>query len=420
MFFKYKMNNKFMLFAIILLAITVRFIYFLTTPFPLTPDKLLSFYPDENVYYGNYLLIVQKGFIGALLDQQSLWTAPLNSIYIYLLAGITSKPILFIRLVNILIASVSIIYLYKIAVKMFNVKVALFSSLFMAVYFPLIEISPTLLTEPLYILFLLMSGYYLLLATENNNYKHYILSGVIIGLATLTRSTYLLVPFFLVFFLFIHFRKNRKMINGFIIMLGMFMIMVGPFFLKNLVMFDRLTLNNGSGAVLFLGSRADTEGDEPPYRGKGYDTYEITTPYQHLESEGDDKLKKVAIDNIKNHFPSYMYWNIKKIGRLLVGNNYYWFFPFNDVSGYYHNLGLTKALFKITNMFLVIFVVIFGWYEILVSIFRKGFRNPITLIIIYHTLVMLPFLTNHRYGLPIICFISIFCASHFFKEKKVN
>ncbi|HBJ00737.1 MAG TPA: hypothetical protein DDY89_07440, partial [Lysinibacillus sp.] len=64
-----------------------------------------------------------------------------------------------------------------------------------------------------------------------------------------------------------------------------FMIFVGPFFLKNLIAFDRLTLNNGSGAVLYLGSRADTEGDEPPYRGKDYDTYAITSPYQHLQSE---------------------------------------------------------------------------------------------------------------------------------------
>ncbi|OME35280.1 hypothetical protein BSK63_07245 [Paenibacillus odorifer] len=420
MFFKYKMNNKFLLFTIIFIAIMVRFVYFISTPFPLTAENLLSFYPDENVYYNNYLLIIQKGFFGALLDEQSLWAAPLNSIYIYLLAGITSKPILFLRLVNILVSSISIVYLYKIASKLFNVRAALISSLFMALYFPLIEISPTLLTEPLYILFLLMSGYYLLLALEKDSYKYFLISGSIIGLATLTRSTYLLVPFFLLFFLFIYFRKNTRKIKGFIIMIIAFMIFVGPFFLKNLIAFDRLTLNNGSGAVLYLGSRADTEGDEPPYRGKDYDTYAITSPYQHLQSEGDDKLKAVGIDNIKDHFPSYMYWNVKKIGRLLVGNNHYWFFPFENVVSYYHDVGLIKTLFRLSNMFLVIFVVIFGWFEIIKTILKNGFRNPILLIVIYHTLALLPFLTNHRYGLPIICFISIFAASHFFKEKKVN
>lgn len=137
------------------------------------------------------------------MDEQSLWAAPLNSIYIYLLAGITSKPILFLRLVNILVSSISIVYLYKIASKLFNVRAALISSLFMALYFPLIEISPTLLTEPLYILFLLMSGYYLLLALEKDSYKYFLISGSIIGLATLTRSTYLLVPFFTVLLIYI-------------------------------------------------------------------------------------------------------------------------------------------------------------------------------------------------------------------------
>lgn len=63
MFFKYKMNNKFLLFTIIFIAIMVRFVYFISTPFPLTAENLLSFYPDENVYYNNYLLIIQKGFL---------------------------------------------------------------------------------------------------------------------------------------------------------------------------------------------------------------------------------------------------------------------------------------------------------------------------------------------------------------------
>ncbi|OKP94374.1 glycosyltransferase family 39 protein [Paenibacillus sp. P46E] len=418
MFFRYKINTKFLLFSIVLLAIAVRVIYFLSQPFPLTPDKLLNFYPDENVYYSNYLLITEKGFFRALIDEQSLWAAPLNSMYIFILAGVTSKPILFIRLANILVTSISIVYLYKIAVRIFNVKVALLSSLFMALYFPLIEVSPTLLTEPLYILFLLVSAYYVVLAYENRNYRYFIISGLIMGLATLTRSTYLLAPFFLGFFILVHFRKNPKMLKGLSIMLISFLIIVGPFFLKNWIAFDRLTLNNGSGAVLFLGSRMDTEGDEPPYRGKNYDTFEITKPFTHLQSEGDDKLKEVAISNIKAHFPDYMYWNVKKIGRLLVGNVFYWFYPYQDVVGYYHNSGLIKTFLKLANMLMVLSVVIFGWYEIIRLILRKGFKNPIALIVIYHTVIMLPFLTNHRYGLPILCFISMFGFSYFFQKEK--
>lgn len=417
MYFKYKLNSKLVLFLIVLLAIMVRCIYFYLTPLPLTQEGLLGFYPDENIYYNNYLLIEQIGFFNALVDEQILWTAPLNPIYIYLLSGITSQPILFIRLFNIFIAALSIIPVYKIAIKLFNYKAALFSSLFMALYFPLIEIAPTLLTEPIYIFFVLMASYLSLVAIKQHGLKMYVYAGLFMGLATLTRSTFLLAPFFLALVLFFAFKRNRNVAKGLVVILISFLALIGPFMIKNYALFDRLALNNGSGAVLFLGSRADTEGDEPPYRGKDYATYEITAPYTHLQSEGDDRLKEVALKNIKAHFFEYIYWDVKKVGRLLVGNNHYWYYPFNNIVDYYHNVGATKALFRLLNMLGIITIVVLGLYEMLARNIKKVFMNPIALMFIYHTLISLPFLVNHRYGLPVVCLLSVFSGVFFFREK---
>ncbi|MDP9702718.1 4-amino-4-deoxy-L-arabinose transferase-like glycosyltransferase [Paenibacillus intestini] len=417
MYFKHKLNNKTVLILIVFLALIVRCVYFYMTPLPLNPEGLLSFYPDENVYYNNYLLIEQKGFFYALLDEQSLWTAPLNPIYIYLLSGVTSQPILFIRIFNILVAAFSIVPIYKIAIKLFNHKVAVFSSLFMALYFPLIEIAPTLLTEPIYIFFILMASYWSLLAISQDGVKLYVYAGLFMALATLTRSTFLLAPFFLLLVMYLVFKSNRKIIRGLVVLLISFGVVVGPFILKNYILFDRFAINNGSGAVLFLGSRADTEGDEPPYRGKEYSTYEITAPYTHLQSEGDDRLKEVAINNIRDHLFGYVYWDVKKIGRLLVGNNHYWYFPFNNIVDYYHNLGFGKSALRLLNMLGVIIIVVLGLYEMLVRNIKQVLVNPVTLIFIYHTLIYLPFLVNHRYGLPLVCLLSMFCGMFFFREK---
>ncbi|WP_268624024.1 ArnT family glycosyltransferase [Paenibacillus alvei] len=420
MFFRILRNSKVCLSLILFIGFITRFVYFLKTPFPLSSDKLLEHYPDENVYYMFAELINNKGLWTAFLDERSLWVAPLNSMYISILSGVTSQPILFIRLVNIFISVLFIFIIYKISKKLFNTKVGLLAALFVSVYFPIIEVSPTLLTEPLFMLLLSLFALFILKERETHSTKYLVLSALFLALATLTRSVTLLAPGFIAL-AFIQKGISKKIIlQRMTIFIVSFGLVISPVILKNFIVFNKFTISNGSGAALYLGTRPDTEGDEPPYRGKDYATMEITTPFNHLQSEGDERLRQVAISNIKNNFFDYCYWNVKKVGRLLVGNEYYWFFPFNNALSYYHEFGLLQTVIKIFNMLLALIVSVFGGYYLFVCCIRKQYNNPVILLIMYIVIFSLPFLVIPRYGLPVVCLLSIFAAGYFFSENKVK
>ncbi|MEK4360324.1 glycosyltransferase family 39 protein [Paenibacillus sp. FSL M7-1455] len=418
MFFKLVKNSRLQLCLVLVLGFIFRLFHFISTPIPLNASDLIRYYPDENVYYNMSELIKTKGLFGAFISEQSLWTAPLNSFYIYLLSGVTSQPILFIRLVNIVISVLTIFIVYKIGVKTFNVRVGVFAAFFVAIYYPIIEISPTLLTEPLYMFLLFLGIYYLLKERDSQSIKQLILSALLLGLSTLTRSMLLIAPLFICLTFYDNRLGKKIFVKKSLIYLFVFFIVISPVITKNYLLFNKLSISNGSGAALYLGSRPDTEGDEPPYRGKDYQTLEITTPYTHLESEGDTRLQKVAMNNIRNNFMEYIYWDVKKVGRLLVGNQYYWFFPYGDLIGFSKSEGLTATFFKVFNMLLAIVVAVFGLFNLIKLVLKKNLTHPLILLIMYHIVFSLPFLVNPRYGLPVVCLLSVFMAAYFLNRNK--
>lgn len=403
------MKKKLLL--VLLIGLLVRLLFFYFSPMPIDGTKLLTYLPDENVYYTIAEKIGKEGFLNAFFDESSIWVAPFNPIYLYILSGITSSPILFIRMFNILISVFTAYVLYRIGVIQFNKKTGILSALVFCIYFPLIELSPTMLTEPIYILLFLSSIYFMIKGYKENKLKHYIISSLLIGAATLTRSILLLLPFIISFYyIFVNF-KEKQIVKNYLIYLGIFILLISPVFIKNYLIFNKATISNGSGAALYLGSRPDTEGDEPPYRGKSYNTMEITTPFTHLQSEGDTRLQKVAISNIKNNFREYLYWDFKKIGRLLVGNKFSWFFPYDNVYSYYINNGFIKTGIKLFNMLIALSVCIIGGANLLKHLFVNRRINKIPIFAFYHIVLSLPFLVIPRYGLPVFCLLIIYFSA---------
>lgn len=411
-----RVNN---IFVIIILSLLLRFMILILLPFPTDDTKLLSYYPDENVYYSISQIIKQQGLLAVLLDEHSLWVAPFNSWYIYLLSGITSQPVLFIRIANIILSSITIYLVYKVSLLLFKEKkVALISALLLSVYFPLIELSPTLLTEPIYIFLFVLSMYFIRLADLNEHTnKYYIYAGITLAFACLTRSILLLSPLLLVAYALVF---NRQKIKKIILLSVVFYLFISPVMIKNWLAFDTLTISNGSGAALYLGSRPDTEGDDPPYRGKGYNTEQITLPFNHLQTEGDARLRSKAIENIKSQPFDYAIWNVKKIGRLLVGNQYYWFFPFDNVLTFWQKEGAIKSIVKLGSLLIALFVTVFGLGHLLYLHIKQKYMNSTVTMLYYHILISLPFLAIHRYGLPVFCLLTIFAVAYKFNGSRVT
>ena len=101
--------------------------------------------------------------------------------------------------------------------------------------------------------------------------------------------------------------------------------------------------------------------------------------------------------------------NIKKIGRLLVGNNHAWFYPQQNLADYSRQNGLTPSLIKASNITVAVLVALFGLLGMLQMALRK--RNWFLIAsIAYYVGISLPFLVIQRYGLLVYILLTLFAA----------
>jgi hypothetical protein len=114
----------------------------------------------------------------------------------------------------------------------------------------------------------------------------------------------------------------------------------------NLVQFGKAGLANGLGAVLYLGGDLRRDGDEPVYAGVDFDTYRITIPYTHLDTEGDARLVAVAKERMLRHPVETAELFSRKAFRYLFGSPRGYFWPFDGlVAKLKHEPGLRGKLF---------------------------------------------------------------------------
>lgn len=225
-------KNKLIFFLIIIFSAFLRFIYF----FYFTDYYALPI-EDAKGYHSMAIKILQNGFFNIDLHTRPiLFPALLSFVY-----KLSPQNDLFIygRIFNILLSSVSIGIFYFILLKsnFSNFSSSLFSFL-MSIYPPSIFYSVLLLTENLAILLLLILTYYLLLLStdKNNSIYNSISIGVLFGLLTLTRSSFLLLPIFLiisVIFINLLMKKNLLPLRSLIIIILLYLITLTPWTLKN-------------------------------------------------------------------------------------------------------------------------------------------------------------------------------------------
>ena len=413
------------LFIIVITGAFFRIFYWFGSPLPSEPNHLFKMWPDEGTYFSIAQYIMTHGLRDYFFAEQSVMVAPVTPIYIALMYTVTNS-VNAIRAINILLALLSIVLVYKLGKKMINKPVGLLAAGICAIHGQLIQYSATLLTEPLF-LFLFIAGiYFLILALESNllknqshfRYKSYVIaSAVFLTMAIFTRSVVVLLPIFLLVTIgtFETYRKWRGITHSFpmlkraILPLLLPILVIGIVATKNYVIFDRFMLTTGSGAALWLGSRADTEGDEPPYRGRSYDANLITQGASHISIQGDRLLMVAAKKNISKNPSAYAWWNVKKIGRLMVGSNLAWFYPYKNIEEWHHNNGRDGVATAnlIFQIILATSIVVYGMIGLVA--FRK--QEPIVLIIgasvCYMVIFSVPFLAIQRYGLPLMTLLVV-------------
>lgn len=400
-----------LLLLILLVGLKWRVEYYIQANLPSDPVHLKDVIPDENTYYTQAELITQMGLIPYLMTEESMTVATINPLYLSMFLK-SDNPIIIARTTNIFLSVLTLLLVYWLGYLVFSSHfVGILGSFFIAYYQSFIKMSPTILTEPLFFFIFLLSLNVLILSYKRQSRFMFALSGFLFAIVTLTRPVMQIYPYYLFFCCCVLFylRKVPKdiIINCTIFTL-IFTLIIGPMAIKNMILFEKFGLFNGTGAVLYIGSRADTEGDEPPYRGKGYEVEKVIGNRSHLSIEGDRLLIKAAIKNIKEHPLGYIYWGIKKIGRITIGNIYYWG----------TNRWPIYAVWK--PLIYQISIVILALFSFVYYSSKNKTAWIIFLTAIYWVFIHTPFLVNTRYGYPIFPLWSVFASALIYEYLDKN
>lgn len=379
---------------------------------------VLFFPPLYALDTGSYEIVAQSLLKGdGFSSPPGVPDATRAPIYPLFLAGIYflfGQNHMAIKLVQAILGAISCLIIYFIAKEIFNRKVGLWSGVVMALYFPLISTAGFVLSEELSIFLLTISIFFLTRATKRKQVKWYVLSGILMGLATLCRPMTLLFPFFLYLTIpFLPFKKKEFILIS-IFFLSM-IIIIAPWTIRNYIRFNTfIAVQTGGGTNLWVGSYFPSDGLFP-YSSSSYQNPKDQETYDKIARglspiEADKAYSREAIKNILNNPSGYLRLCVEKFRR-------FWFWIPGGVKVL---KSYPKIKFGITAVDYSIFLLfILGLWVGLKENWRD--KSPILAIILYFTIMHTLIFAIPRYRLPIMPYVLVFAVVGFlqlFGRKK--
>ncbi|GHZ20418.1 hypothetical protein VCSRO123_2001 [Vibrio cholerae] len=420
---------------LIVLAIFIRCIYAYRISVPIDFDDLYRVFFDEGTYNFYVQMIFDVGVLQYFQSISSVEIAPGILIWNLLLLYASDGSVLVARLINIILLTSAIsLNIFLITKLLFKSRpiFCLIPVLLFCVYSEAVYFSSSLLTEiPFITLFTLFVLSLLKLVEEpsEKNILWMLIFSFSSSLAMLTR--YIIMPYIVclvIFSILLVLSGYRKFVGVKILIASSLSIaLISPFIINGYNYTGSPTVATGSGAVLWLGSRLDTMGDEPPYYGKNYDTNLVTNGLTHISVEGDKLLKEAALNNIREHTSQYVLLSLKRIGRLTIGSNNFWFFPQKNIIKYINSNGIFAGVTVALNIVMITFITVIGSFFALklglqsLIMLKRGMLEFFLLssLSLFIVIVYIPFLVNQRYGLPVFCLNIIWSIGYFLNEKQI-
>ncbi len=310
----------------------------------------------------------------------NLYMPPLYAYYIYVFSFLSSAEQNYVLLVlfsQVLLASISIAIFYKVNRLFFSEKISLYSSLLYSI-FPLhlyacSQISSISLQTFLTILFF----YFFFKLTEKKNIQLIFLISFISGLLILLRQEFVAVLVLSLIYLFV-FKKIS--INKTLLIILITLITISPYLVRNIIIFETVTITKTTGYNLWKGSHPLAEGIEGSEIKDEYLKEKVNKiPKNKLYGLNYDNLfLDEAIKNITNDPSRYINLFFKKaISFLLIdikSTDARYYNPFHYIPvlllGLLSIIGITltdKKSYKINYLILIFlfYVFIFSTVSIL-------------------------------------------------------
>lgn len=388
------------LLLISIIALILRFLNLILLEGISTP-----FIEDSLTYYKIANFADENG----ILNWQSHERPPLISLIIIPLIKIFPEflTIILIKVFMILISTINCVIIYILAFEISkNDRIALISGLIFSFYPFSIFLSGRLLTENLASLLISLICFFSIKFFKNENIKSLVTISFLLGLLSLTRSSYYYFPFFLIIIFFFYKTTIMKKLSFILIIFGIFFTTLSPWIIKNYIQLNEFVPTTTRLGVGLWYSNNDFS--DPVIKKGGYNkgTFNYKKEIEFTKNldpiKQSDYLKKKALTEIKKNKIEFLKACVFRFINF-----------FNPKPNPYKNFAF-KDLFMI--FYFTPFLILF-----FVGLIKQNYNfNKVILIsvIFYTLLVHLPFYGYPRFRFPIDSLIFLLSISFLF--EKIN
>jgi len=232
---------------VITLAVIVRLIYLIELSnnpgftVPMVDEKWHWLWASE---------IIEKSFWG----EGAYFRAPFYPYFLAFLSFITGSSIFWVKFLQILVCGGTAFYIYKLAVHLFNQRVGIVAGIMYALYGTLLYYEVMFLIPVVFVFFLTWGMYRLIAFKDSTSYKTWLITGIIFGLAAISRPNILLVLPVLAIWLFFITDKTSTVVNRIkkpaLVFIGV-VLMILPVTIRNIIVTDEFSLISTQGGVNF-------------------------------------------------------------------------------------------------------------------------------------------------------------------------
>ena len=387
------MINKTNIF-LFLFAIVIKIIFSIIILHFLEPNIAEEFYDDiaRNLLNGNGY-VINEG------ESPNLWRAP---VYSFFLAGIFfffGSTNFYAILFQILVDSTTCLVIFFIGKSVYNKRIGLISAIVFILYPFFSYYTVHLLSESLFSLLLSFVILYLISKRKIGHCWDFIVIGLLAGIAILCKPSLQYFPFFILFGLFISFKKKRAFLNFIAFAIGLSVVIL-PWIIRNYNVTGDFLLGTGGGYNLWLGNHIPTDGkdhdelnEEKLQLLKDSITRVTQGKGDQFTIENDKKFFDEALRGVRDNPYQTILLIVKKAFR-------FWFYI-------YHPDHKKYILFLVPIQGLILSLSLVGVYF---SIKEKIGIFYLLAIIIYFNLIHAAVISTFRYSIPVMPYVILFAV----------
>lgn len=303
------------------------------------------------------------------------------------------------RLFQCLLQAGSLYLIFIIARYVFNARIALLACIISALYPPDYFSSGVILSESIFRIVILLLVCSLITAVQSKRWGWYMLIGALTAAAAYFKPQATLFPAVLLILWWKEKYTWKEMLKYTWIIVLTYMALLSPWWIRNLITFERFILFTDSGGSPFLLGTQIFNWNPPAGFFEQYPQYDSATFYHGADSEAIAKGMAILKYGFTHEPLLYLLWYT--IGKLigLYFEAYYWL----PILG----IGLVEA-----HILQALLVGLSAAGMIMSRKFSgRRQRLPLLLTITYFTLIYVPFIAFSRYGYPNMTFLLMYTAA---------